>query len=55
MSDSEYIKFKEWGGGERLRRLMGGQPASYYNVFQRPEVNKADAAFINRKKAARND
>lgn len=55
MSDSEYIKFKEWGGGERLRRMMGGQPEKYFTVFQRPEYNRADQTFINRKKGERND
>jgi len=55
MSDSEYIKFKEWGGSERLRRMMGAQPEKYFTVFQRPEYNKADQSFINRKKGERND
>jgi len=55
MSDREYITFKEWGGGERLRRMMGGQPEKYFTVFQRPEYNKADQTFINRKKGERND
>jgi hypothetical protein len=55
MSDSEYVRFKEWGGGERLRRMMGGQPAKYFTVFQKPEYNKADQTFINRKKGERND
>ena len=55
MSDREYITFKEWGGGERLRRMMGGQPEKYFTVFQKPEYNKADQSFINRKKGERND
>jgi hypothetical protein len=55
MSDSEYVRFREWGGGERLRRMMGGQPEKYFTVFQRPEYNRADMAFIKRKQGERND
>jgi len=54
MTDAEYVKFKEWGGADKLRRLLDAQPEKYFSVFQRPEYNKADAAFINRKKE-RND
>lgn len=54
MSDAEYLKFKEWGGADRLRLLLGAQPAKYFSVFQKPEYNKADATFIKRKRE-RND
>jgi hypothetical protein len=54
MSDAEYLKFKEWGGADRLRLLLGAQPAKYFAVFQKPEYNKADATFIKRKRE-RND
>ena len=54
MSDAEYLKFKEWGGADRLRLLLGAQPVEYFAVFQKPEYNKADATFIKRKRE-RND
>lgn len=54
MSDEEYVKFKEWGGADKLRRLLDAQPTKYFTVFQRPEYNKADQTFINRKRE-RND
>jgi hypothetical protein len=54
MTDTEYLKFKEWGGADRLRLLLGAQPAKYFSVFQKPEYNKADATFIKRKRE-RND
>jgi hypothetical protein len=54
MTDEEYVKFKEWGGADKLRRLLDAQPAKYFTVFQKPEYNKADQTFINRKRE-RND
>ena len=54
MTDTEYLKFKEWGGADRLRLMFKMQPAGYFAVFQKPEYNKADATFIKRKRE-RND
>jgi hypothetical protein len=54
MTDAEYLKFKEWGGADRLRLMFKMQPAGYFAVFQKPEYNKADATFIKRKRE-RND
>ena len=54
MSDSQWEAFQAWGGADRLRLLLGAQPAGYFAVFQKPEYNKADATFIKRKRE-RND
>jgi hypothetical protein len=50
MSDKEWQLFKEWGGSERLRKMMGTQPTGYYSVFKR----NPDSTFLNRK-GERND
>ena len=50
MSDKEWQLFKEWGGSERLRKMMGTQPTGYYSVFKR----HPDSEFLNRKEE-RND
>ena len=54
LSDEEWEKFKEMGGPEWLRRVMGTRPKNYYEVFERPR-NPADAVFLKRKEKERND
>lgn len=48
LSDEEWEKFKDMGGAEWLRKVMGTRPKSYYEVFERPR-NPADAIFLKRK------
>ena len=36
LSDSEWIKFKEMGGADWLRKVMRTRPMNYYQVFQQP-------------------
>ena len=37
LSDSEWTKFKEVGGAEWLRKVLGTKPRRYYEVFKQPE------------------
>jgi hypothetical protein len=37
MSDTEWLKFKEMGGADWLRKFMRTRPSTYYQVFQRPD------------------
>jgi hypothetical protein len=37
LSDSEWTKFKEAGGAEWLRKVLGTKPRRYYEVFKQPE------------------
>ena len=37
MSDEQWEKFKAHGGAAWLRKLIGGRPDKYWQVFQRPD------------------
>jgi hypothetical protein len=37
LSDSEWTKFKEAGGAEWLRKVLGTKPRRYYEVFKQPK------------------
>jgi hypothetical protein len=37
MSDAEWRKFQDHGGAAWLRNFLGGRPAKYWQVFQRPK------------------
>lgn len=51
MTDAEWKLFKEWGGSERLRKLIGSMPPGYFSVFKR----NPDAVFLKRKLGEDND
>jgi hypothetical protein len=51
MTDAEWKLFKEWGGSERLRKLIGSMPPGYFSVFKR----HPDAVFLKRKLGEDND
>jgi hypothetical protein len=54
LSDEEWLKFKEIGGAEWLRKAMSTRPRNYYEVFQH-EYNESDIRFVKRKYEERND
>jgi hypothetical protein len=47
LSDSEWKKFREWGGAEKLRLMLGTQPASYYNVFVKGTNQSTNQLKVN--------